>query len=334
MKKIKVGINGFGRIGRVFFRQAFKNVEIVGINDLCSPELSAHLLKYDSVHGVWDKNIEVKNNNLVIDGQSIALSQHKDPSKIPWKALGADIVVECTGIFKTKEDFSAHLLAGAKKVIVSAPSPGVDCTIVYGVNHESYKTEEHKILSNASCTTNCLAPLVKVLDEAFKINFGMMTTIHAYTNDQNILDAPHKDFRRARAGALSMIPTSTGAAKAVTQVLPHLKGKIDGLAVRVPTANVSLVDFVMNSKNNMTKDAVIDVIKKASSGSLKSILSYEEKQLVSSDFNSSLYSSVVDIESIMILEDKTLKILSWYDNENGFSARMLDLVNYVGQEYA
>lgn len=334
MKKIKVGINGFGRIGRVFFRQAFEHVEIVGINDLCSAELSAHLLKYDSAHGVWNKNVEVKNNNLSVEGKNIALSQHKNPSEIPWKQLGADIVVECTGIFKTKEDFSKHLLAGAKRVVVSAPAPGVDCTIVYGVNHKDYKKEEHTILSNASCTTNCLAPLVKVLDEAFGMNFGMMTTIHAYTNDQNILDAPHKDFRRARAGALSMIPTSTGAAKAVTQVLPHLKGKIDGLAVRVPTANVSLVDFVMHSKNNMDKDKVRSVIKKASSGSLKSILSYEEKQLVSSDFNGNLYSSIVDMESIMILENKTLKILSWYDNENGFSARMLDLVTYIGKEYA
>lgn len=334
MKKIKVGINGFGRIGRVFFRQAFEHVEIVGINDLCSAELSAHLLKYDSAHGVWNKNVDVKNNNLVVEGKNIALSQHKDPSKILWKQLGADVVVECTGIFKTKEDFSKHLLAGAKKVIVSAPAPGVDCTIVYGVNHKDYKKEEHNILSNASCTTNCLAPLVKILDEAFGMDFGMMTTIHSYTNDQNILDAPHKDFRRARAGALSMIPTSTGAAKAVTQVLPHLKGKIDGLAVRVPTANVSLVDFVMHSKNNMDKDKVLSVIKEASNGSLKSILSYEKKQLVSSDFNGSLYSSIVDTESIMILENKTLKILSWYDNENGFSARMLDLVTYIGKEYA
>ncbi|MBE8163281.1 MAG: type I glyceraldehyde-3-phosphate dehydrogenase [Bdellovibrionaceae bacterium] len=334
MKKIKVGINGFGRIGRVFFRQAFDNIEIVGINDLCSAELSAHLLKYDSAHGVWEKNVKVENNNLVVDGQSIALSQHRNPADIPWKKWGVDIVVECTGIFKTKEDFSKHLLAGAKKVIVSAPAPGVDCTIVYGVNHKDYEKDKHNILSNASCTTNCLAPLVKVLDEAFGIDFGMMTTIHSYTNDQNILDAPHSDFRRARAGALSMIPTSTGAAKAVTKVLPHLKGKIDGLAVRVPTANVSLVDFVMRAKQTMTKDKVLSVVKEAASGSLQSILSYETKQLVSSDFNGSLYSSIVDMDSVMILEDKTLKILSWYDNENGFSARMLDLVNYIGKEYA
>lgn len=334
MKKIKIGINGFGRIGRVFFRQAFEHLEIVGINDLCSPELSAHLLKYDSAHGVWDKKVEVKNNNLAVEGKNIFLSQHRDPSQIPWKKWGVDIVLECTGIFQSKEDFSKHLLAGAKKVIVSAPAAGADYTVVYGVNHKNYKPTEHQILSNASCTTNCLAPLVKVLDEAVGVDFGMMTTIHSYTNDQNILDAPHKDFRRARAGALSMIPTSTGAAKAVTQVLPHLKGKIDGLAVRVPTANVSLVDFVMHSKNNIDKAKIISAIKEASKGSLKSILSYEEKQLVSSDFNGSLYSSIVDMDSLMVLGDKTLKVLSWYDNENGFSARMLDLVTYVGKDYA
>lgn len=334
MKKIKVGINGFGRIGRVFFRQAFDNVEIVGINDLCSPELSAHLLKYDSAHGVWSKNVEAKGGNLMVEGKLITLSQHKDPSQIPWKQLGVDVVVECTGIFSTKEDFTKHIVAGAKKVVVSAPAIGADCTIVYGVNHKEYKKDEHNILSNASCTTNCLAPIVKVLDEAFGLEFGMMTTIHSYTNDQNILDAPHKDFRRARAGAVSMIPTSTGAAKAVTQVLPHLKGKIDGLAVRVPTSNVSLVDFVMHSKNTMDKQKITTVIKEASASYLKNILTYEEKKLVSSDFNGSPYSSIIDMDSLMVLGDKTLKILSWYDNENGFSARMLDLVNYIGQEYA
>lgn len=333
MKKIKVGINGFGRIGRVFFRQAFNNVEIVGINDLCSPELSAHLLKYDSAHGVWDKNVEVKNGSLVVEGKSITLCQYRDPSKIPWTQMGVDIVLECTGIFKTKEDFTKHILAGAKKVIVSAPASGADSTIVYGVNHKDYNKEEHNILSNASCTTNCLAPLVQILDKAFGLDFGMMTTIHSYTNDQNILDAPHSDFRRARAGAVSMIPTSTGAAKAVTQVLPHLQGKIDGLAVRVPTANVSLVDFVMHSTSPMDKAKVFSVIKEASSGYLKNILSYEEKKLVSSDFNGSPYSSVIDMDSIMLLGDKTLKVLSWYDNENGFSARMLDLVTYIGKDY-
>lgn len=332
MKKIKVGINGFGRIGRVFFRQAFENIEIVGVNDLCSADLLAHLLKYDSSHGVWNKSISVKGQNLLVDGKQIALSQHKDPSQIPWKQWQADIVLECTGIFNTKEDFTKHILAGAKKVIVSAPATGSDCTIVYGVNHKTYQKDQHNILSNASCTTNCLAPIVKVLDEAFGLETGMMTTIHSYTNDQNLLDAPHKDFRRARAGALSMIPTSTGAAKAVSQVLPHLQGKIDGLAVRVPTANVSLVDFVMQSKKNMDKNQVVEAIKKASETYLKSILSYQEKQLVSADFNGSTYSSIVDIDSIMLLGDKNLKILSWYDNENGFSARMLDLVNYIGNQ--
>lgn len=334
MKKIRVGINGFGRIGRVFFRQAFENIEVVGVNDLCSADLLAHLLKYDSSHGVWDKSISVKDQNLLVDGKKIALSKHKDPSQIPWNQWQADIVLECTGIFKTKEEFSKHLSAGAKKVIVSAPAAGSDCTIVYGVNHKTYQKDKHNILSNASCTTNCLAPIVKVLDQAFGLETGMMTTIHSYTNDQNILDAPHKDFRRARAGALSMIPTSTGAAKAVTQVLPHLQGKIDGLAVRVPTANVSLVDFVMQSKKSMDKTQVIQEIKAACNTDLKSILSYQEKQLVSTDFNGSTYSSIVDIDSIMLVKDKHLKILSWYDNENGFSARLLDLVNYIGNQDA
>lgn len=332
MSRLKVGINGFGRIGRILFRAGFENLDIVGINNLSDAKSTAHLLKYDSTHGQFPGTVEAGEKDIVVNGKKIPLSQERDPAQIPWKEWGVDLVLECTGAFKNKEDFMKHVEAGAKAVLVSAPAPGADQTIVYGINHETYKPGEHKVISNASCTTNCLAPIAKVLNEEFGIVSGFMTTIHSYTNDQRILDTGHKDPRRARAAALSMIPTTTGAAKAVGMVLPELAGKVDGVAIRVPTPNVSLVDLVFNSEKSVSVEAINSALIKASQGSLKGVLATEEAPLVSTDFNGNPNSSIVDLPSTMVMGDKMAKVFSWYDNEMGFSHRMVDLANYMAEK--
>ncbi|AGH95047.1 type I glyceraldehyde-3-phosphate dehydrogenase [Pseudobdellovibrio exovorus] len=329
MSKVKVGINGFGRIGRILFRAGFEKLDIVGINSLDSVEGLAHLLKYDSTQGIFDAEVSHDENHLIVNGKKIPVSKTKDPSQIPWKSWGADIVLECTGALKGKEDYQKHIAAGARKVLISAPAEGVDLTVVYGINHTQYSSEKHTFLSNASCTTNCLAPLVKVLNDSFGIESGTMLTVHSYTNDQRILDSSHKDLRRARSAAVSMIPTTTGAAKAVGLVLPELKGKIDGLSVRVPTPNVSLVDFTFLSKKEATVDAVNNALREAAKTSLKGVLAVEEKELVSVDFNGNPYSSIVDAKTTMVVNGKTVKVLSWYDNECGFSNRMVDMAIYM-----
>ncbi len=329
MSKVKVGINGFGRIGRMFFRAGFEKLDIVGINSLDSVEGLAHLLKYDSSHGILDAEISHDEQNLIVNGKKIPVSQTKDPAQIPWKAWGVDLVMECTGALKGKEDFQKHIGAGAKKVMVSAPADGVDMTVVYGINHTDYDPAKHIFISNASCTTNCLAPLAKVLNDAFGIESGTMMTIHSYTSDQRIIDSSHKDLRRARTAGVSMIPTTTGAAKAVGLVLPELKGKIDGLSVRVPTPNVSLVDFTFNSKKEMTIDSVNNVLRDAAKGAFKGVLAVEDKELVSIDYNGNPMSSTVDAKTTMVVGGKMAKVLSWYDNEYGFSSRMVDMALYM-----
>ncbi len=302
MAKVRVGINGFGRIGRLLFRAGFDEVEFVGINNLSDVKGAAHLLKYDSTHGRFDKEVSHDEKSLIVAGKKIPMSAQKDPSQIPWKEWGADIVLECTGAFKGKDDFMKHIAGGAKKVIVSAPADGVDLTIVYGINHDQYDTKKHTVISNASCTTNCLAPVAKVLNDTFGIEQGLMTTIHSYTNDQATLDQPHKDLRRARAAALSMIPTTTGAAKAVSLVLPELKGKLDGTSIRVPTPNVSLVDLTFRATKAMTVDSINDALKKAaSSGPLKGILDVATDPCVSVDYNGSPFSSIVDAPMTMVM---------------------------------
>ncbi|MFP5519077.1 MAG: type I glyceraldehyde-3-phosphate dehydrogenase [Bdellovibrionia bacterium] len=329
MAKLKVGINGFGRIGRVLFRAGFDQIDIVGINSMDSVEGSAHLLKYDSAHGIFPASVETDGNHIVVNGKKIKYCSTKNPAEIPWKEWGVDVVLECTGKLKGPEDYSKHLTAGAKKVFISAPADGVDLTVVYGINHDAYNPAQHHFISNASCTTNCLAPLAKVLNEAFGVESGVMTTVHSYTNDQNILDASHKDLRRARAAALSMIPTTTGAAKAVGLVLPELKGKIDGFSVRVPTPNVSLVDFTFNASKDMSKEEINKVLTEAANGKLKGVLAVEKKELVSIDFNGNAHSSIVDLASTMVVGKRMAKVLSWYDNETGFSHRMIDMVKLM-----
>lgn len=332
MKKVRVGINGFGRIGRLVFRAGFENVEFVGINNLSDAKGAAHLLKYDSTHGRFGKSVSHDEKSLIVDGKRIPLSAQKDPAQIPWKEWGADIVLECTGAFKGKDDFVKHIHAGAKKVLVSAPADGVDLTVVYGINQNQYDPAKHQVLSNASCTTNCLAPFAKVLNDTFGIESGLMTTIHSYTNDQQVLDAPHKDLRRARAAALSMIPTTTGAAKAVGLVLPELKGKFDGIAIRVPTPNVSLVDLTFRSTKPVSVDSINDAFRKAAEGPLKGVLALETDPCVSVDFNGSTYSSVVDAASTMVIGDRMAKVFSWYDNEMGFSHRMIDVLRFMAEK--
>jgi len=326
----KIGINGFGRIGRAVLRQLYDEAasssnppKVAAINDLTDPETLAHLLKYDSLHGTFPQKIEVKNNSLIIGDQEIRVYSERDPSNIPWGDVGADIVLECTGIFRSREKAAQHLSAGAKKVIVSAPSPDPDNTIAYGINHETYSASQD-IISCASCTTNSLAPLAKVILDNFGMSYGSMTTIHSYTNDQSLLDSPHKDLRRARAAAVSMIPTTTGAAKAVGLVLPELKGKLDGFAVRVPTSNVSLIDLVVRTDKDVSVQEANRALKSASENQLKNILGYSDEPLVSVDFNGSLFSSTVDAQSTMVIQDRLLKVVGWYDNEMGFSARMID----------
>ena len=330
---IKLGINGFGRIGRMIFRASLKNpnIEVTAINDLTDTETIAHLLKFDSVHGRLNNDVTAQDKAINVNGKKINVTSFRNPSDIPWKNSNIDIVAECTGFFSSKKDASQHIEGGAKKVVISAPSPDPDVTIVLGVNEQNYDSTSHNIISNASCTTNCLAPVAKVLLENFGIVNGMMTTVHAYTGDQKLLDFPHKDLRRARAAALSMIPTTTGAAKAVSLVLPELKGKLNGLSVRVPTANVSLVDLVaVIEKNNVTKDDINQALKKASENELAGILEYNDLPLVSIDFNGSPFSSIVDAKSTDVIGNM-VKIYSWYDNEVGYSTRMIDLVAMIGK---
>ena len=330
--KTKVGINGFGRIGRNAFKAALaKNAdfEIVAINDITNPATLAHLLKYDSCFGKFDGTIEAKSDAIVVNGKEIKILAVRNPEELPWKEMGVEVVLESTGLFTKKADAEKHIKAGAKKVIISAPATDEDITVVMGVNEDKYDPNTHHILSNASCTTNCLAPFAKVIDEEFGIVRGLMTTIHSYTNDQRILDLPHSDLRRARAAALSIIPTTTGAAKAVALVLPQLKGKLNGMAMRVPTPAVSVVDIVFEVKKNTTKDEVNAALKKASEGVLKGILGYTEEPLVSIDFKEDERSSIIDALSTMVLEDNMVKIVSWYDNEWGYSNRAVDLMEYV-----
>ncbi|MEH7112661.1 type I glyceraldehyde-3-phosphate dehydrogenase [Neobacillus niacini] len=331
---VKVGINGFGRIGRNVFRAALNNteMEIVAINDLTDANMLAHLLKYDTVHGTLQQDVTVDGQYLVVGNQKVKVLAERDPAQLGWGELGVEVVVESTGRFTKREDAAKHLEAGAKKVIISAPASNEDITIVMGVNEDKYDAANHHVLSNASCTTNCLAPFAKVLNDSFGIKRGMMTTIHSYTNDQQILDLPHKDYRRARAAAENMIPTSTGAAKAVSLVLPELKGKLNGMAVRVPTPNVSIVDLVAELEQNVTAEEVNAALKTAAEGPLKGILAYSELPLVSTDYNGATVSSTVDALSTMVLEDNMVKVLSWYDNEVGYSSRVVDLIGYIAQK--
>jgi len=331
---VKIGINGFGRIGRNVFRAALKNpnVEVVAVNDLTDANTLAHLLKYDSVHGKLDADVTVDGSNLVVGGTTIQVSAERDPAKLSWGQLGVEIVVESTGFFTKRADAAKHLEAGAKKVIISAPASDEDITIVMGVNQDKYDAASHNVISNASCTTNCLAPFAKVLNDKFGIKRGMMTTIHSYTNDQQILDLPHKDLRRARAAAENMIPTSTGAAKAVSLVLPELKGKLNGGAVRVPTPNVSLVDLVAELDKEVTVEEVNAALKAAADNELKGILEYSEEPLVSGDYNGSPASSTIDALSTMVMEGSMVKVISWYDNETGYSNRVVDLADYIASK--
>ena len=337
MKKIRVGINGFGRIGRKAMRLLWedKQFELVGINDLTPLEQNAHLIRYDSVHGTWNHQVSHEPGALTVDGTKIQVFNQRDPVEIPWGKLGVDIVFECTGVFLKKDDAMKHIKAGAKKVILSAPTKDTNDkvpTFVVGINHTAYDAAAHDVISNASCTTNCLAPLAKVLHDEFKIVRGLMTTIHSYTNDQRILDLGHADLRRMRAGAINMIPTSTGAAKAVGLVMPDLKGKLTGTSVRVPTPNVSLVDLVADVSRPTTAEEVNAALQRAADGPLKGILKVEKAQLVSSDFNGSTLSSTVDADQTMVIDGTMVKVLSWYDNETGFSRRMLDLASFVGSK--
>jgi glyceraldehyde 3-phosphate dehydrogenase len=331
-QKLRVGINGFGRIGRILFRYGFENFEFVGINNASGdPENQAHFLKYDSAHGRFDKKVEFYDSGLVVDNKKIPMSFEKDPSQIPWGDWGADIVFECTGVFKDSAANQKHLDQGAKKVIVSAPAK-VDATFVYGINHNNYDPSKHNIVSNASCTTNCLAPVAKVLNDSFGIESATMTTVHSYTNDQRVLDSSHKDLRRARAAAVSMIPTSTGAAQAVGLVLPELEGKLHGMAVRVPTPNVSLVDLVALVKKETTAEEVNQAFLKASDSELKGVLACTHDPVVSVDLNGVKDSSIIDLENTSVVGKKMVKVLSWYDNEVGFSCRMLDLAQHMAKK--
>lgn len=333
---VSIAINGFGRIGRNILRQLCTNkqskqVKVVAINDLTDPTTLAHLLKYDSVHGRFPGTVEAGDGFIKVNGQEIKVLAEKDPSKLPWGQMGVSIVLECTGIFTKKDKASLHLQGGAKKVLISAPAPDPDITLAYGVNHTAYKPAEHNIISNASCTTNCLAPVAKVLVENFGIVRGTMTTVHSYTNDQQILDLPHKDLRRARAAALSMIPTTTGAAKAVGLVIPELSGKVDGFAIRVPTADVSVVDFVAELAQDATAEDVNRALKNASENTLKGILGFSNEPLVSIDYTGDTHSSIVDGLSTMVVQKRLAKVVAWYDNEMGFSARMCDVTEMIAK---
>jgi glyceraldehyde 3-phosphate dehydrogenase len=329
---VQVGINGFGRIGRLVFRAARgKNIEIVGINDLTDAKTLAHLLKYDSIHGHFPGSVEAGDNSIIVDGKEIPVCAERDPAKLPWKKLGAQIAVESTGLFTKREKASLHLDAGAERVIISAPAPDPDVTVVLGVNTDDYDPAKHKIVSNASCTTNCLGPIAKVLDDEFGIDAGWMTTIHAYTNDQVTQDGPHSDLRRARGAAQSMIPTSTGAAKAIGLVMPQLKGKMDGYAMRVPTSDVSIVDLNVKLKSKTDGDTINAKMKAAADGPLKGILQYCDEPLVSVDFIGNPHSSILDALNTKVMDGDFAKVLSWYDNEVGYSNRVVDLALLMGQ---
>jgi glyceraldehyde 3-phosphate dehydrogenase len=330
---VKVGINGFGRIGRMVFRAAYARdeVEFLALNDLTDPNTLAHLLKYDSVHGILKAEVKAEEDTIIVNGKKIRVISEKDPGKLPWKDLNVDIVLECTGLFRDRSQASKHLDAGAKKVIISAPAIDPDITLVMGVNHKRYDLKNHHIISNASCTTNSLAPICKVLLDRFGIEKGLMTTIHSYTTDQRLLDFPHKDLRRARAAAVSMIPTTTGAAKAVSLVIPELAGKMNGMALRVPTPNVSLTDLVVQLSRPASAQDVNEAFEEVSKGSMKGIIEYSNEPLVSSDFNGITASTVVDALSTMSIGDDMVKVLGWYDNEFGYANRLVDLAAYVAK---
>ena len=332
---IRVAINGFGRIGRLVLRAAKKagrtDLDFVAVNDLTDNKTLAHLLKYDSVHGRYSGSVEATEGGLKVDGDDLKVFAERDPAKLPWADLGVDIVVESTGRFTARDAAASHLEAGAKKVIISAPAKNEDITVVLGVNHEAYDPANHHVISNASCTTNCLAPVVKVLMESFGFRHGFMTTVHAYTNDQNILDLPHKDLRRARAAGMSMIPTTTGAAKATGLVIPEVKGKIDGIAIRVPTPDVSVVDLVAEVEKDATVEQVNAAFKAAAAGPMAGILGVSDEPLVSVDYTGDPHSSIVDLKSTNVLDGRMVKVLSWYDNEWGYSQRVVDLAVYVGE---
>ena len=331
MAKVRVGINGFGRIGRGFVRSLMANrdaFDLVLINDLTDAKTLGHLLRHDSVHGRFNGTVEARESSLVISGDEVVIAAEKDPGKIPWKKFGADVVIESTGLFVDRDSAGKHLTGGARKVLISAPAKSPDVTLACGINLEVYDPGKHHIISNASCTTNCLAPVAKVLHESFGIASGLMTTIHSYTNDQKILDLPHKDLRRARAAALSMIPTSTGAAKALKEVLPALSGKLDGTAIRVPTPNVSLVDFTVKLEKAAKKDEINDAYRKAAAGPLKGILTVSDEPLVSCDFNGDLHSATVDAEQTNAVGDLA-KVMAWYDNESAYAQRLFDLAVFV-----
>ena len=331
---IKFAINGFGRIGRMVLRAALsrkeQDIEIVAINDLDKPATLAHLFKYDSVHRNWPGTVTANENSITIDGKTYKVTAEKDPAKLPWKDLGVDVVMECTGRFTSQDKASLHLQAGAKKVLLSAPAKGdVDLTVCFGINHTAYDPAKHNIISNASCTTNCLSPVAKVLNDSFGIERGLMTTIHSYTNDQRILDLVHDDMRRARAAALSMIPSSTGAAKAIGLVLPELKGKLNGAAIRVPTPNVSLVDLTVSLKKTVTVDEVHKAMKAAADGPMKGVLQFDTEQTVSIDYNDNPHSSIFDSTQTQLIDGNFLKVFAWYDNEWGYSQRMVDVAKYL-----
>lgn len=332
MVKTRVAINGFGRIGRMVFRQAIVDdqIEVVAINASYPPETLAHLLKYDSVHGIFEGEVKALESGIEVNGHKITLTNSREPEKLPWKEFEIDIIIEATGKFNSQDGAMKHIEAGAKKVVLTAPGKNVDRTIVMGVNEETYKPEEDTVISNASCTTNCLAPVVKVIDEHFTINNGLMTTVHAFTTDQNNLDNPHKDLRRARACGQSIIPTSTGAAKALGLVLPHLKGKLDGMALRVPTPNVSLVDLVVDVEKSTTAEEVNEVLKNAAESGMNGIIKFSMEPLVSIDYTTTDFSSIIDGLSTMVMDDNKVKVLAWYDNEWGYSKRVVDLTKYVG----
>ena len=330
---VKVGINGFGRIGRMALRAAYERNDIViaALNDLTDPHTLGHLLKYDSVHGTLKAEISIEDNSIVLDGKKMRVISEKDPAKLPWRDLGVDIVLECTGLFRDRAQASKHLEAGAKKVIISAPATDPDITVVIGVNHGDYDPKRHHIISNASCTTNSLAPICKVLLDTFGIEKGLMTTIHSYTTDQRLLDFPHKDLRRARAAALSMVPTTTGAAKAVSLVIPELAGKMNGMALRVPTPNVSLTDLVVQLSRSASAQEVNEAFEEASKGSMKGIIEYSNEPLVSSDFKGITASTVIDALSTMAVGNDMVKVLGWYDNEFGYANRLVDLAVYAAE---
>jgi glyceraldehyde 3-phosphate dehydrogenase len=331
---IRVGVNGFGRIGRVFFRTALEaggDIEVVGVNDLADAKSLAHLLKHDSVHGNLKAEVIAKDSSIFVNGREVKVLAIKDPGSLPWKDLGVDVVVESTGLFVDTATASKHLSAGAKKVIITAPAKDPDVTVVLGVNEKTYDAAKHRIISNASCTTNCLATTAKVLDDAFGIKRGFASTVHSYTNDQKIHDFPHKDLRRARAAAVSMIPTTTGAAKAVGLVLPHLKGKLDGIAIRVPTVNVSVVDLTAELNKPASVQAINEAFREAAAGGLRGILDATDEELVSVDFNGNAHSSIVDLPSTALVDGNMVKVLAWYDNEWGYSSRVRDLIKFIGK---